>query len=74
MRIIADSIKDHLIPQLSSKETPKEMYDALARMYEGRNINRKMKMKKKRKKDLKENTQKKKMHKSMYYSLHSLGL
>ena len=41
-RIIADSIKDHLIPQVSSKKTPKEMYDSLARMYEGRNINRKM--------------------------------
>ena len=42
MRIIVDSIKDHLIPQVSSKKTPKEMYDALAKMYEGRNINRKM--------------------------------
>ena len=42
MRIIADSIKDHLIPQVSSKNTPKKMYDALSRMYEGRNINRKM--------------------------------
>ena len=41
-RIIADSIKDHLIPQVSSKKTPKEMYNSLARMYEGRNINRKM--------------------------------
>ena len=41
-RIILDSIKDHLIPQVSSKKTPKEMYDALSRMYEGRNINRKM--------------------------------
>ena len=41
-RIIVDSIKDHLIPQVSSKKTLKEMYDALARMYEGRNINRKM--------------------------------
>ena len=43
-RIIADSIKDHLIPQVSSKKTPKEMYDDLSRMYEGRNIkfNRKM--------------------------------
>ena len=41
-RIIADSIKDHLIPQVSSKDTPKEMFDALSRMYEGRNINRKM--------------------------------
>ena len=34
-RIIVDSIKDHLIPQVSSKKTPKEMY-------EGRNINKKM--------------------------------
>ena len=42
MRIIADSIKYNLIPQLSSKETPKEMYDALSRMYVGRNINRNM--------------------------------
>ena len=42
MRIIVDSIKDHLIPQMSSKKTPKDMYDALARMYEGRNITRKM--------------------------------
>ena len=42
MRIITDSIKDHLIPQVSSKKTPKQMYVALSRMYEGRNINRKM--------------------------------
>ena len=42
MRIIVDSIKDHLIPQVSSKETPNQMYDALSRMYEGKNINRKM--------------------------------
>jgi hypothetical protein len=41
-RIIADSIKDHLIPQVSSKNTPKEMFDALTRMYEGRNSNWKM--------------------------------
>ena len=41
-RIIVDSIKDHLIAQVSSKKTPKEMYDAPTRMYEGRNINRKM--------------------------------
>ena len=40
--IITYSIKDHLIPQVSSKDTPKEMFDALSRMYEGRNINRKM--------------------------------
>ena len=42
MRIIVDSIKYHLIPQVSSKKTPKQMYDALSRMYEGRNINKKM--------------------------------
>ena len=42
MRSIVDSIKDHLIPQVSSKKTPKQMYDALCRMYEGRNINRNM--------------------------------
>jgi hypothetical protein len=35
-RIIADSMKDHLIPQVSSKNTPKEMFDALTKMYEGR--------------------------------------
>ena len=38
-RIIADSIKDHLIPQVSCKETPKEMFDTVTKMYEGRNIN-----------------------------------
>jgi hypothetical protein len=41
-RIIAESIKDHLIPQVASKNTPKEMIDALTRLYEGRNINWKM--------------------------------
>jgi hypothetical protein len=41
-RIIADSIKYHLIPHVSSLKTPKEMFDALSRLYEGRNINMKM--------------------------------
>jgi hypothetical protein len=41
-RIIADSIKDHLIPQVDSKKTLKEMFDALTRLYEGKNINQKM--------------------------------
>jgi hypothetical protein len=41
-RIIADSIKDHLIPYVSSKKTSKEMFDALTRLYEGKNINQKM--------------------------------
>jgi hypothetical protein len=41
-RIIGDSIKYHLIPQVASKNTPKEMFDSLTIMYEGNNINRKM--------------------------------
>jgi hypothetical protein len=41
-RIIADSIKDHLILYVLSKKTPKEMFDALRKQYEGKNINRKM--------------------------------
>jgi hypothetical protein len=41
-RIIIDSIKDHLIPQVSSKNNPKDMFDALTSMYEGNNINQKM--------------------------------
>jgi hypothetical protein len=41
-RIIVASIKDHLIPYVSSKKTPKEMFDALTRLYEGNNINWKM--------------------------------
>ena len=38
--IIADSIKDQLIPQVYSKNTPKEMCDALNSMFEGKNINK----------------------------------
>jgi hypothetical protein len=38
-RIIADSIKDHLISYVSSKKTLKEMFDSLRKLYEGNNIN-----------------------------------
>ena len=38
-RIIAISIKDHLIPQVSSLKTPKAMFDALTKLFEGKNIN-----------------------------------
>ena len=38
-RIIADYIKDHLIPQVSSLKTPKAMFDALTKLFEGKNIN-----------------------------------
>ena len=41
-RIIADSIKDHLIPWVSSLKTPKAMFDALTKLFEGKNINKKM--------------------------------
>ena len=41
-RIIANSIKDHLIPQVSSVKTPKEMFDSLTKLFEGNNINQKM--------------------------------
>ena len=41
-RIIADSIKDHLIPQVSSLKTPKAMFDALTKLFEEKNISRKM--------------------------------
>ena len=35
-------IDDNLIPQVSTMETLKEMFDALSGLFEGRNINRKM--------------------------------
>jgi hypothetical protein len=41
-RIIAYSIKDYLIPHVSSLKTPKKMFDSLSRLYEGKNIDRKM--------------------------------
>ena len=41
-RIITNSIKDHLIPHVSSLKTPKAMFDALTKLFEGKNINQKM--------------------------------
>ena len=41
-RIIDDSIKDHLIPQVASLKTPKAMFNALTKLLEGKNINWKM--------------------------------
>ena len=41
-RIIVYSIKDHLIPHMSSFKTLKEVYDALTKMFKGKNINWKM--------------------------------
>ena len=49
-RIIEESIKDHLISHVSSLKTPKEVYDALTKMFQGKNINRKMTLRKQFKK------------------------
>ena len=38
-KIIVDSIKDHLIPHVSSLKTPKAMFDSLTKLFEGKNIN-----------------------------------
>ena len=41
-RIIADSIKDHLIHHVSSLKAVKELFDALTNLFEGNNINQTM--------------------------------
>jgi hypothetical protein len=38
-RILTDSIKDYLIPNVSELKTPKEMFDALTKLYERKNTN-----------------------------------
>ena len=45
-KIIVYSITDHLIPQVSSLKTPKEMVDSLTKLFEWKNINRKMTLRK----------------------------
>ena len=45
-KIIVYSIKDHLIPQVSSLNKPKEMFDSLTKLFEGKNINWKMTLRK----------------------------
>ena len=39
-KIIADSITNHLIPQVSSLKTLKDMFDSLTKIFEGKNIKR----------------------------------
>ena len=41
-RIIVYSIKDHVIPQVSSLKTPKKVFNAFMKLFEGKNINWKM--------------------------------
>ena len=43
-KIIAYSIKDHLIPHVSSFNTSNEVFDSLTKMFEGKNINKNMKL------------------------------
>ena len=45
-RILVDSIKDHLTPQVYSLKTPKEMFDSFTKLFEGKNINWKMTLRK----------------------------
>ena len=40
--IIVDSVMDQLVPQFSSLKTPKEMFDFLTKIFEGKNIHQKM--------------------------------
>ena len=41
-KIIVDSITNHLIPQVSSLKTSKEMFDSLTKLFEWKNIHQKM--------------------------------
>jgi hypothetical protein len=41
-RILIDSIKDHLIPNVLELKTPEEMFDALTKLYESKNTSRKL--------------------------------
>jgi hypothetical protein len=37
-RIVSDSLKDHLIPHISELQTARQMYEALNRLYESKDI------------------------------------
>jgi hypothetical protein len=41
-RILTDSIKDHMTPNVSKLKTPKEMFDSLTKLYESKNTSRKL--------------------------------
>ena len=44
-KLIADSIMDQIVPQVSSLKTPK-MFDSLIKLFEDKNINQKMALRK----------------------------
>jgi hypothetical protein len=37
-QVLLDSVKDHLIPRISEKNTAKDMYDALVGLYQSGNV------------------------------------
>jgi hypothetical protein len=37
-RIVSDSVKDHLVPHISELQTIRQMYEALNRLYERKDI------------------------------------
>ena len=41
-RVIAEFIKEHLIPHVYAFKTLKEIYDSLTKIFKGKNINQKM--------------------------------
>ena len=45
-KIITNSVMDQLVPQVSFLNTPKEMFDSLSKLFEGKNINRNMTLEK----------------------------
>ena len=42
-KIIVDSVTNQLVPQVSSLKTPKEMFDSLTKLFEGKNIHQQVK-------------------------------
>jgi len=40
MRIIMDSVRDHLVPIISNEDTAKKMYEALRNLFENENLSR----------------------------------
>ena len=45
-KIIADLVTDQLVPQVYSLKTPREMFDSLTKLFEGKNINWNMTLRK----------------------------
>jgi hypothetical protein len=46
-RIIMDGVKDHIVPHLSGLDTTRKMWEAIIKLYQNSNLNRKMVLKEK---------------------------